>query len=49
MVLVIKKFKKNPNKDSLASYIGITKHARASNIKRELNNIYFDSNDKSRF
>ena len=46
---IIKKFKKRPNKDSLASYVGITKHARASNIKRELNNIYFDSNDKSRF
>ena len=40
---ISRKFKKNPNKESLASYMGMTKHACANNIRRELLKIYFST------
>jgi len=41
-----RKFKKNPNAESLASYIGMTKHAYSNNIRRDLLKIYFEYKKK---
>lgn len=38
---IMKKFRLNPNSESLASYVGMTKHANCNDIRRELNKIYF--------
>ena len=37
------RFRKNPTTDSLASYVGMTKHANSNGIRRTLMKIYFDS------